>query len=384
MVKPAQQRRRRRARLPSGVEKHGAGYRGRAVVHGKRCKTAVFNTPEQAAEALDRLRAFEPGSAPLTLAGAFELVRQSLTIRSRSPATAGFYEQQFTLLLQRWPAETPLARITAPAIEAWMRLRLEQDHVSASTVCKGLQVLHRMFVLAIRNRRTTRITENPVTEIERPSVRAVRTPHLTLPEIRTVLARMRAWPNDAAAAWEADVVEALALLGVRRSEFARLRVEDVDLFRARLWIRGKCDNREVALPTELQPLLTRLVAAADPEGFLVPVAKNHKRAATPARARAFRVSRVFQKWAERLDIPFAAHRLRVSFATALVDAGTPAHELMAALGHSNIQMSMRYYRGKADAAKGRLGALARALAGEDPAAAEPHDDSAAASTQRSG
>lgn len=338
------------------------------MVDGKRRMTLTVDTPEEAAALLEELRERDPAAGVFTLGAAMDLLRSKLVDGNRSPGTERFYEGTFRVLLERWDRATPLARIGPAELKAWVKLRREQDEAGPATIRKNLGVIQRLFRVAMREFSTTGIRRDPVAEVDKPQARPKPTRHLTLDEIRGAIERIRAWEGDPRAAWDADVVEVLALTGLRRAELARVRVEDVDVFRGRLFVRGKCGDRELAIPTEFKGLLGRLVAAAGEDEHLVPGADLI--------AKTDAVGRVFGKWRGRLGVKLAPHVLRVSFATWQVDHGMPALELQAVMGHATFSMTSRYYRAKTSAAKAGLAAMGRALGGNEPrTASQPAEQS---------
>lgn len=335
------------------------------MVNGKRMKTKTVATPQEAERLLDLMRGFRPGAEGFTLGNAFDLVRTSLRAKQRSPATAHYYEEQFKVILQRWPAETVLAKIDAPALERWRDLRLQDDEVEPATVAKNLAAMGRLFRLAMRKRAETGIHENPLENVDRPESEPERFRHLPIGAIRSMLERMRAWPTDAAggdpqAPRETDLVELMVLTGIRRSELARLARTDADVFRGVLYVQGKRRRRELPLSDDLKVLVGRLLDAAGDGDFLVPGAD--------LKARCQYITSLFVRWSRRLRMHVTPHILRVSFCTWHVDHGTPLQQLQALVGHEKVEMTLHYYRGRTDAAKAGLAAMGRELGSGEPEA----------------
>lgn len=171
-----------------------------------------------------------------------------------------------------------------------------------------------------------------------PTARPERFGHLTQKEVESIVTRVRAVQDAPTAAWDADVIEFLFLTGLRRAELARLRAEDVDVFRGKLRVRGKTGSRVLPIVAPLKPVLVRLLDAADDDGFVI------RKRSDRALSRDGHVDWALRRWREKLDNPnLHPHALRHSFATWHVDAGTPPHVLRELLGHTTLTMTMRYY-----------------------------------------
>lgn len=191
-----------------------------------------------------------------------------------------------------------------------------------------------------------------------PAVRAERFGHLTHGEVASILERIRAMddlPQMRLATWGADVIEALFLTGLRRAELARLRVEDVDVFRGKIRARGKCGDRTLPIGARLKPVLLRLIDDADADGCVI---------ASRGESTDGRANRALRRWRERFKIPNLHPRaLRQSFATFHVDAGTPPHVPRELLGHATLQMTLRYYHSSGKEAQAAMDRIGNALAG---------------------
>ena len=129
--------------------------------------------------------------------------------------------------------------------------------------------------------------------------------------------------------------------GLRISEVARLRVEDIDSARGVIRVRqGKRrKDRIVPLsPTLLEMLRAYWRAVRPASGWLFP-GYGHDR---PICRRT--VQRVCEQARHRAgwDHKFTAYTLRHSFATHLLDAGTDLRKIQAVLGHASLRTTANY------------------------------------------
>jgi integrase/recombinase XerC len=329
-----------------------------------------FATPEEAADWVARFhRADELADhgAPLSLADAMELLRREQQANGVRPASVDFTEAKFAMLCRAWPAATYLHRIGAPQVQTYMAKRREQG-AAAQTIHHETALLKRLFVVARRNRR---LIASPFDDgaVRLPKVRNKRFDHLTREQVESILARIRdAAERQPSWAWQADVVEFLFCTGLRRAELARLRVADIDPFKGTLTVRAKVDDvQTVHLAERTKAIVGRLIAAADPSGYLIPSPVDDPRKAERARANA--VTHLFARWKQRLGLKLhgAAHVLRHSFGTELVKVpGLPFALAQRGMRHRTPSMTMRYFHESADEMRAVAEAVARGAAFAQP------------------
>lgn len=209
--------------------------------------------------------------------------------------------------------------------------------------------LHRLVVSALRFL-YLRVLGRPEVMAGIPRPRApwtvIRVP--STDEIRAVLA---AAPTP---------VARIALLagygaGLRISEIARLRVEDVAFDRRVLYVhagkRGK--GRVVMLSHRLAHALREwLRHGGARDGWLLP-----GRAGRPLTERT--LQRLIAASARRAGVGpgFRCHLLRHAFATHLVEAGTDILTVQALLGHARLQYTLRYLHARHDVARDTVSPL---------------------------
>ncbi len=130
--------------------------------------------------------------------------------------------------------------------------------------------------------------------------------------------------------------------GLRVSEAAKLRVEDIDSTRMVIHVHegkgGK--DRYVMLSTQLLAILRKYWKRERPSGWLFPgQGKDH-----PITTR--QLQRVFRKAATMsgLDRTVTVHTLRHCFATHLLEHGTDIRIIQDLLGHRHLTTTARYAR----------------------------------------
>lgn len=324
-------RSKKRTTLPY-VKRHGAGFRGWCMENGRQRRGPTFPTEEQAHRwAVDmRENAERHALGQLTLGDGLDLVRKSLATRKRREGTAEWYEGQFRVLERAWDATMPLAKLDRRQVQ-WFIERRTGHGVSGSTIRAHLRALGRVFNVAIREGYLSS-DENPVRKVELPDAEQY-VPYQPLrEEVEGILQRMR----DGGGHEDADVVQFLFTTGLRRTELAHVRVEDVDLRAARVLAvkHGKRGGRDLPIPEGMVQLLERIIGRATGD-YLLPGKSEENRAAC--------VGRVFSRWRKRLELPrFNAHAMRHGFVTHLDRMGFAESVIAALAGHKPRTMTGRY------------------------------------------
>ncbi|TFV49526.1 tyrosine-type recombinase/integrase [Blastococcus sp. TF02A_35] len=155
-----------------------------------------------------------------------------------SPATLASYRKNIRLHIDPHLGTTPVARLTGPALNAWMR-KLEasgradgQGGLSARTVRYVFTILRSALGDAVRE---GRLALNPTDRATPPSASEARPPEMqawTAIELGRFLGWADARDKDLAMGWRL-----LAATGMRRGEALALRWRDVDLDAGRVQVR---------------------------------------------------------------------------------------------------------------------------------------------------
>jgi len=130
--------------------------------------------------------------------------------------------------------------------------------------------------------------------------------------------------------------------GLRISEAANLRIEDIDSSDMRLFVRnGKGERqRYTVLPKASLEMLRKyykMYKPKHPEGYMF-----LNRAGNPMKPERLRVFFRRYRRKARIDESFIVHSLRHSFATKLIEEGVPLVQVKELLGHSCIRSTMTY------------------------------------------
>lgn len=141
-----------------------------------------------------------------------------------------------------------------------------------------------------------------------------------------------------------------ALAGLRVSEVARVKGEDVDHGRSLLWVVGKGGKRRSI------PLHPRLLAAAQEmprKGWWFP--GEYERTGQPVRSTS--VSTIIGQAMRRAGVPGTPHALRHWFATALLASGADLRTVQELMRHASVATTQIYTRVPDDRRHEAVGAL---------------------------
>lgn len=326
----------RRKKLPKYVSRHGVGYRswGPGGRSGTKRWLPVRATPEEAHEDAIRARSGHAlprdSAGPLTLHGGADLLLGDLVDKvatgERREGTVRAYETNLPVLYAAFGEQTRLDRIDPPSIERFIAIRRET--VSPNTIAKQLQTLGRIFRLAIRR---GLVTSNPLDRVEPVGSVPPKQDRMERVEVVEAVDVIRELSPE-----DADLIWLLFVTGIRRTEAAAVvPAEDVDLTAGVFAVRqGKKRPRNYPIPEreDAAEFFERIQARGE---SLV--------AGVSIQRRAERVSRILQKWANKLEERrLHCHSLRHSLTSHLARCGVPEYLLSAALGHGARTITQRY------------------------------------------
>lgn len=329
-------------RLPRGVVRHHDGYRCWVSIDGQKVHGPKRDTPEEAERDRRRMQA-RKGDLPKHLAtfGDAVALLEADAEQHCSPDTQRYYQQQIATLQRYFRDDAPLLGIKKAHIDVFVAKR-RSEHIkkakklkkgqkqpkpiSGATIRKNVLTLERMFKLAEQAGLVGR-DDCPVPSGYKLRIRHEKpaTDWFTADELGKTLLTIRKTDPEAG-----DVIEFLALTGLRLKEAYRLEWEHIDLKTKTLFVRGKRGSREIPLSERALLIAQRLPF---PEGRLLPEPTTDK----PSHIWAVR------KWQRRLSLPkLHPHALRHTFGAALARLHPPA-VVAALMGHTSVQMVMRYY-----------------------------------------
>jgi site-specific recombinase XerD len=128
-------------------------------------------------------------------------------------------------------------------------------------------------------------------------------------------------------------------LGLRRGEVQGLLVKHVDMARGVVSVKQAKGNKDRLLPLKgsLATLLEEYLSRHQPQHWLFEGQTGGQYSATSIQV-------IFNRAKERSGLPdqLTVHGLRHSYATHLVEHGTPLHVVKELLGHESIQTTQVY------------------------------------------
>jgi site-specific recombinase XerD len=253
-----------------------------------------------------------------------------LGMRNYSPHTIENYGRDLRLFFA--PLDTAPSRVSWRDIERFIQQQ-RQAQLAAATINRRLNALKHFFEYLVMEDHS--LASNPV----KPSHFLRRGRPLPKPlaqdHVRALFAQI-AHPMD----------HALALLmlrcGLRVSEVARLRLDDIDWTRQSIRIdqgKGRKDRIVYLSADALTALRTCLAArpAVVPDGL---VFWNQKRPHHTLSAKS--MQKKIERYAKAAGIKASCHSLRHTFASNLLEAGAEVISIKELLGHASIESSERY------------------------------------------
>src|SRR5215218_9594111 len=188
------------------------------------------------------------------------------------------------------------------------------------------------------------ITKSPTTGIETPKREKNSRQYLRSDEYTKMLSLAGANPRDYA------VLQVFLQTGIRVSELAALRIDDIDFIKPTVTVRGKGSvEREIALEKKGIHALKSYLAVR-PESFSARVFLNYQ--GEPISERGIR--KLVVKYCKEAGITKKAscHTLRHTFATYKAEKGVSPFQLQQWLGHANLNITQIYvHLGKQNAKK---------------------------------
>jgi integrase/recombinase XerC len=188
------------------------------------------------------------------------------------------------------------------------------------------------------------ITKSPTTGIETPKREKNGRQVLRPDEYTKMLSLAGAHPRDYA------VLQVFLQTGIRVSELASLRIEDIDFIKPAITVRGKGNQeREIALEKKGIHALKSYLAVR-PQSLSSRVFLNYQ--GEPISERGIRKLVVKYRVEAGITKKASCHTLRHTFATYKAERGVSAYQLQQWLGHANLNTTQIYvHLGKQNAKK---------------------------------
>lgn len=268
-----------------------------------------------------------------------DFLKWSAVEHQAHPATHRRYQVSSVALLHHFK-DTPLDQITPEEVERYKMLRSNQfktvrtkdgrkptkKKIQPATVNREMACLRAMFNHAIKADLALR---NPVSKVKLLAEDNQQTRVLTYDEQQKYL--------QAATPFLRDIATLMLETGMRPEEVYRIQPENVHLpegFLFNPYGKTKAARRRIALTATARSVLVRRMVDCGP--YLFPCETDPKRPVPKvnnAHDRAVKESGV---------APFRLYDLRHTWATRAAESGIDLVTLAAMLGHSRIQMVMRY------------------------------------------
>ena len=188
------------------------------------------------------------------------------------------------------------------------------------------------------------IAKSPTTGIETPKREKNSRQYLRSDEYTKMLSLAGANPRDYA------ILQVFLQTGIRVSELAHLKIEDIDFIKPAITVRGKGSvEREIALEKKGIHALKSYLAVR-PESFSDRVFLNYQ--GEPISERGIRKLVVKYRVEAGITKKASCHTLRHTFATYKAEKGVSTYQLQQWLGHANLNTTQIYvHLGKQNAKK---------------------------------
>lgn len=325
------------------VQRCGSKWRGWYIAAGKRRYLPLRDSAKEASQEAQSIRSASHGGRVGMSLGALADRFLAETRNLRTFATWQFYSQQLDGVFRHIGRDTLVALLTAADMRHLI-VRMQAGKFAAQTIQHRRATLRRMFRWGIR----AGLCDRDLTaDVDWPQARTAPVDVLTSAELGDMLEQLRAVPADY------DLVLVAVFTGLRKSELARLKIQDIDLSSGILWVDGKRRRESVPLDDCLRP---SLIAMIDRTGgpWLLPESNAHRGQGKKATAgltpeeiaekrRAATVGNLFRRWAKKLaDRRFHPHTLRHSLCTELLRSGAELKTAGDMLRHKQVQTTARY------------------------------------------
>ena len=178
------------------------------------------------------------------------------------------------------------------------------------------------------------IAKSPTTGIETPKREKNTRQFLRADEYTKMLSLAGAHPRDYA------VLQVFLQTGIRVSELAHLKIENIDFIKPSITVRGKGNQeREISLEKKGIHALKSYLAIR-PESISSRVFLNYQ--GEPISERGIRKLVVKYRKAAGITKKASCHTLRHTFATYKAEKGVSAYQLQQWLGHANLNTTQIY------------------------------------------
>jgi integrase len=261
-----------------------------------------------------------------------------LRARRRAAKTLAWYAEQFAAFAAWRGADGALPNVAE--IERFLA-DCHDAGLSPSTVHARYRALKALFRF-LEKRRIVERDANPINLLDAPTVPRTVRPHVTLPELRQLLATCG---DDWIGQRDRLILLLLFFSGLRLGEVAALAVADLDAAALEVVVRrGKGDKaRVVPMSPEVRPVLTAyLFQRPEHRAELWLASDGYGGASGVLKPEGIR-QMIFRR-CRRAGLPrLNPHRFRHGFAMWMLNAGVRLTTVSTAMGHSDPSITSQVY-----------------------------------------
>jgi integrase/recombinase XerD len=255
---------------------------------------------------------------------AMKLMAQKLSLRGYSSNTVKTYTEQFKLFLRFYSRYHP-EEIEEPEITNYLLYLIQKKKISRSTQNQAINAIKFYYEKVLKQDRKVYHLERPLKEKKLPVV-------LNQEEIILIFGALNNIKHSA-------MLMLIYSAGLRRSELINLRVDDLDMTRQVVFIRGGKGrkDRQSLLAKNLNPLLEKYLAEHKPRFWLFEGTKGEQYSESS-------LQKVFKQALLKAGVKQHAHlhSLRHSFATHLLESGASTRFIQVLLGHESLKTTEIY------------------------------------------
>jgi site-specific recombinase XerD len=255
----------------------------------------------------------------------------SYKLDGKSPLTIDDHKRKLARFVQ-YVETNSCYTITPAVIRGFLGYVRDTYNLDAATVQRYFITLKAFFRWAIEEGFAT---DNPTDGIKLGRIRQKVIRGLSPDQLKLLLNSLK--DREAEDARNKALVLILIDCGLRVTELANLRVEDIDLNRGILSVMGKGSKQRLArMGLKTQKTLWKYMMLRGSSAIWLWINQHGDRLTTTG------IQQMVKKLGKRIGIPLHPHLLRHTFAISFLRNGANTFECQYSLGHSSLEMTRRY------------------------------------------